>query len=138
MRSAVNQGLLTGISETKVKLIFYNLLNAINFMHQANVLHRDLKPGNVLINEECEIKICDFGIARTLPESHLGKGSGNTSRLRENIFKRDLKLSRRGMNDAIVKELNEENEQLKDKKRSLSTNIGSRWYRAPEISLIEK
>lgn len=60
-------------------------------MHSANVMHRDLKPANILINEECEIKICDYGIARTLPESHLGKGSGNTRRLRENISKNGLK-----------------------------------------------
>jgi serine/threonine protein kinase len=28
------------------------------------VLHRDLKPGNLLVNADCELKICDFGLAR--------------------------------------------------------------------------
>jgi len=28
------------------------------------VIHRDLKPGNILINENCDLKICDFGLAR--------------------------------------------------------------------------
>ena len=28
------------------------------------MLHRDLKPGNLLVNADCELKICDFGLAR--------------------------------------------------------------------------
>jgi serine/threonine protein kinase len=28
------------------------------------VIHRDLKPGNLLVNADCELKICDFGLAR--------------------------------------------------------------------------
>lgn len=34
-------------------------------MHSANVLHRDLKPSNLLLNASCDLKICDFGLART-------------------------------------------------------------------------
>lgn len=34
-------------------------------MHTANVLHRDLKPSNLLLNASCDLKICDFGLART-------------------------------------------------------------------------
>jgi serine/threonine protein kinase len=34
------------------------------YIHTANVLHRDLKPGNLLVNADCELKICDFGLAR--------------------------------------------------------------------------
>lgn len=34
-------------------------------MHSVNILHRDLKPGNLLINANCDLKICDFGLART-------------------------------------------------------------------------
>jgi serine/threonine protein kinase len=35
-------------------------------MHSAKVLHRDFKPANILINEDCSVKICDFGLARSL------------------------------------------------------------------------
>ncbi|KAG8949365.1 Mitogen-activated protein kinase [Tulasnella sp. 424] len=34
------------------------------YIHSANVLHRDLKPGNLLVNADCQLKICDFGLAR--------------------------------------------------------------------------
>jgi len=35
-------------------------------MHSANVIHRDLKPGNILVNSNCDLKICDFGLARAV------------------------------------------------------------------------
>lgn len=37
----------------------------MEYLHSANVLHRDLKPGNILVNANCDLKICDFGLART-------------------------------------------------------------------------
>lgn len=55
-------------SESHVTTIMYNVLCALNFMHSANVIHRDLKPANILINSECAVKICDFGLARCIPE----------------------------------------------------------------------
>ena len=43
----------------------YQLLRGLKYLHSANVLHRDLKPGNLLLNANCDLKICDFGLART-------------------------------------------------------------------------
>ena len=37
----------------------------MKYIHSANVLHRDLKPSNLLLNANCDLKICDFGLART-------------------------------------------------------------------------
>ena len=45
----------------------YNTLCCINFLHEANVLHRDIKSANILINSDCSVKLCDFGLARSLP-----------------------------------------------------------------------
>ena len=60
------------LSDDHVTSILYNMLCGIKFLHSANVLHRDLKPANILINDDCKIKFCDFGLARTLPESCIG------------------------------------------------------------------
>jgi mitogen-activated protein kinase 1/3 len=41
------------------------VLKGLKYVHTANVLHRDLKPSNLLLNASCDLKICDFGLART-------------------------------------------------------------------------
>ncbi|KAL9259739.1 Mitogen-activated protein kinase homolog NTF3-like protein [Drosera capensis] len=46
-------------------VIAMQLLRGLKYLHSANILHRDLKPGNLLINANCDLKICDFGLART-------------------------------------------------------------------------
>lgn len=75
------------LSESHVIQITYNLLCSLKFLHSANVIHRDLKPGNILIDQDCQTKICDFGLSRSLPESCIGKGSGNSKRMRDSILK---------------------------------------------------
>ena len=42
------------------------ILRGLKYVHTANVLHRDLKPSNLLLNASCDLRICDFGLARTL------------------------------------------------------------------------
>ena len=46
----------------------YQILRGLKYVHSAGVLHRDLKPSNVLLNASCDLKICDFGLARTAAE----------------------------------------------------------------------
>ena len=47
----------------------YQLLRGLKYVHSANVLHRDLKPSNLLLNANCDLKIADFGLARTTSET---------------------------------------------------------------------
>ena len=55
--------------EDHVIIILYNLLCSLKYIHSANVFHRDLKPANILINDQCEVTLCDFGMATTIYES---------------------------------------------------------------------
>ena len=54
-------------TEQHLICIMYNLLCSIKFLETANIMHRDIKPGNILVNDRCGVQICDFGLARTLP-----------------------------------------------------------------------
>lgn len=47
----------------------YQILCGLKYIHSADVLHRDLKPGNLLVNADCQLKICDFGLARGYSEN---------------------------------------------------------------------
>ena len=46
------------------KFFVYQILRGLKYIHSANVIHRDLKPSNLLVNSNCDLKICDFGLAR--------------------------------------------------------------------------
>jgi len=53
-----------GLSSQTIKSSLYQLLLGVSFCHDRRVLHRDLKPQNLLINKEGELKLADFGLAR--------------------------------------------------------------------------
>ncbi|KAL9244347.1 hypothetical protein vseg_018133 [Gypsophila vaccaria] len=57
------------LSEEHCQYFLYQLLRGLKYIHSANVIHRDLKPSNLLINANCDLKICDFGLARPTAEN---------------------------------------------------------------------
>ncbi|KAI8927801.1 kinase-like domain-containing protein [Entophlyctis helioformis] len=52
------------LTEAHFQFFIYQICRGLKYIHSAQVLHRDLKPGNLLVNADCELKICDFGLAR--------------------------------------------------------------------------
>ncbi len=84
------------IEERHLQYITYQILRSLKYMHSGNVVHRDLKPSNILINPDCQVKLADFGHARSVKPSKKGA---------------DVTLTR---------------------------DVATRWYSAPEILLGSK
>merc|ERR1719277_374403 len=52
------------LSDDHCQFFLYQILRGMKYVHSAQVIHRDLKPRNLLVNSNCDLKICDFGLAR--------------------------------------------------------------------------
>lgn len=70
LHNVVAEGIL---KDVHIRFIIYQLAKALKYLHSARLIHRDLKPSNVLVNSNCTIKLCDFGLVRSLNQ---GKDSG--------------------------------------------------------------
>ena len=120
-----------------IKLV-YNILLTLTFIHEANVMHRDFKPQNILVSKNYHVKLCNFGIARTIPKQNMGVEGYSSIGIRESFFElADKKLTsiydeRNDISNTLLKS----NFNREIKKRHLSTYVGSRWYRAPEVALL--
>jgi len=55
--------LLQRITEAETRFYMTHLMQGVQYLHDQRVIHRDLKTGNVLLNHELKVKICDFGLA---------------------------------------------------------------------------
>ena len=73
------------IQEDHVVHLLFKMVCALNFIHLANVIHRDINPGNILVNEDCEVFLCDFGISRTLPKIEKMKKDYSREKMAEKL-----------------------------------------------------
>ncbi|ORV26886.1 protein kinase [Mycolicibacterium conceptionense] len=62
------------LSADRVRWVLNDLLGALTAAHDAGILHRDIKPGNVLITKSGAAKLADFGIAKTDGAAHTRVG----------------------------------------------------------------
>ncbi|KAJ0399005.1 hypothetical protein P43SY_008325 [Pythium insidiosum] len=95
----------TKLEDAHIAAIMYQLLCGAKVLHENGVLHRDLKPGNILVSKNCDVRITDFGLSRYIP--HGGRSSATSSASATHEKGKDL------MTEYVV----------------------TRWYRAPEIML---
>ena len=92
--------------------IIYQAFKALYYMHSARLVHRDMKPANLLLNSECLMKLADFGLARSLKQPPAWiQDSGATA-----------------PNAAAA-----EPDDGPDERDTMTDYVATRWYRPPEI-----
>ncbi|NXN74989.1 CDK2 kinase, partial [Himantopus himantopus] len=64
LKKFMDSSSISGIALPLIKSYLFQLLQGLAFCHAHRVLHRDLKPQNLLINADGAIKLADFGLAR--------------------------------------------------------------------------
>ena len=101
------------LGDVHKQYIMWQTLKALKFMHSANLLHRDMKPSNLLLNSDCLMKVADFGLARSFspkakPTEPVGGDATGEMEVMEDVL---------------------------DEPTAFTDYIATRWYRAPEILL---
>ena len=66
LKQVLQKNMLSNLSESNISLVIFKMICSLNFIQSANIVHRDIKPANILMNSKGNLKICDFGLARTL------------------------------------------------------------------------
>ena len=67
LRDIIKANGALSVSDTEHVMI--GVLNALEYSHRMGIIHRDIKPGNIMISEQGIVKVMDFGIARALDDS---------------------------------------------------------------------
>jgi mitogen-activated protein kinase 1/3 len=75
------------LSIDHAQYFIYQVLRGLKYIHSADVIHRDLKPSNLLVNSNCDLKICDFGLARGINDAQ-ADGKAGTMLLTEYVVTR--------------------------------------------------
>jgi len=115
----------TVFSEVPVRFMIYQCLTGLDYMHRGGLVHRDLKPQNILVRMDCAIKLCDFGFGR--PPLLEDEASAVMAVLD--------KMPTEAETDPECIEIMKD--YRKNKTRRLTSHAVTRWYRAPEICLLD-
>jgi len=62
------------LTDDHIQYFVYQILRGLLYIHSSSVIHRDLKPSNLLLNKSCDLKICDFGLARGMDVGDTNNG----------------------------------------------------------------
>ncbi|CAH0479988.1 unnamed protein product [Peronospora belbahrii] len=103
------------LSSDHVAFITYQILCGLRYAHSAHIIHRDVKPSNILVNRDCLVKLCDFGLARGIDIRSVTPSSVDGSNTPTNSQDGDSALD-----------------------EALTEYVVTRWYRAPELLLASR
>eukprot|EP00968_Pinguiococcus_pyrenoidosus_P026065 scaffold7052_cov254-Pinguiococcus_pyrenoidosus.AAC.70 len=154
------------LSTEHIRTFLYQILVGLKFIHSADVIHRDMKPANILLNEDCTLKICDFGLARVVTSERTlnssvdddgekvagvhdrehpktgvpligdrAEGSHSDAFSVEDAARQLLEVGTR-QSDSSATDVSAIRRQPK-LKRQLTKHVVTRWYRAPELILLQ-
>ncbi|CAN0227772.1 unnamed protein product, partial [Discosporangium mesarthrocarpum] len=71
------------LTNDHIKYFLYQMLTGLKYIHSAYVIHRDVKPANILLNEDCTLKICDFGLSRVVSAEHIARDPSRARKRRK-------------------------------------------------------
>jgi len=113
------------LTDAHIQYILWQIFRALRYLHAAGVVHRDMKPTNLLLNRDCELALADFGLARHMPHAVRPANADGTPAATERPTHE--RTGSDGLNG------NSAPERSKAKGGQLTKYVVTRWYRAPEL-----
>lgn len=144
MKSFLESRDALSLNEDHILTLLYNMICSLHFVHSMGIIHRDIKPGNLLMDANCGVTICDFGLARTMPQKTDKEKELSSFRRKE--YQKVLespeeeRTSRESaFRDKVSSKLNEARQisGSEKTKRSLTCCVMSRFYRSPEVITVQ-
>mmetsp|Transcript_12405 Transcript_12405/g.30094 ORF Transcript_12405/g.30094 Transcript_12405/m.30094 type:complete len:486 (+) Transcript_12405:312-1769(+) len=124
----------TKLNDIQLSFLIYQQLRALLYIHTGGIVHRDLKPQNILVNADCRLKVCDFGLARTLYESPEDEVTKRRQRQAQAVRSTIAKIPDEEGGPGEGGERMDPQFQVEEE-GIMSNYVASRWYRAPEVLL---
>jgi mitogen-activated protein kinase 6 len=129
------------LTDDHVQCFIYQIFKALKYIHSAGVIHRDLKPANLLVNKNCDLKVCDFGLARSEVEGEMtvragGFGGPGSSRCSSGSVPAVVACLALGLVGAGAEAAFAARACTYSRTHALTQEyVVTRWYRAPELIL---